>query len=80
MEFDRRKSISRDQIELRAVIPFKKPAGSRLTTGENRDNTIVPSNRIIDKRCFGGESMLWTIMETKLKWSEECYDVSPKRF
>ena len=61
-------------MEVRCVIPKKKPVGGVLTVAGRRENEAKASDRVIAKNYFGRQGILWGVASNTYRWSEDSYD------
>jgi len=61
-------------LQLRAIIPTKKPANGVLSRAQVQRNKEVSSDRVLAERYFGRLNSLWGIMAKQFKWTEQKYD------
>ncbi|KAF0683493.1 hypothetical protein As57867_024385, partial [Aphanomyces stellatus] len=63
------------QHAVRAVLPFKKPAGGVLTFDQERTNDRIATDRVIVENWFERLKTLWGVCADSYRWNRQGYDV-----
>ena len=62
------------EAEVRSVIRKKKPVGGVLTLADRQENEAKASDRVIVGNYFEWQGLLWGVVSSKYRWSEDSYD------